>query len=89
MEKALGPTHPDVATTLRNLAALYKAQGKYAEAEPLYKRALAIQEKGLRPDHPNVVTTLKNLAEVYKKTGRVDEAKRLEERANAIRSRNQ
>lgn len=28
-----------VDTTLNNLAELYRAQGKYADAEPLYKRA--------------------------------------------------
>ena len=44
-EKTLGPEHPGVATALNNLAALYLAQGKYAEAEPLYQRALAIWEK--------------------------------------------
>ena len=44
----------DVATTLNNLALLYKNLGKYAEAEPLYSRALAIREKALGPDHPEV-----------------------------------
>ncbi|TDJ70156.1 MAG: tetratricopeptide repeat protein [Proteobacteria bacterium] len=33
-----------LATSLTNLAELYKTQGKYAEAEPLYQRALAIFE---------------------------------------------
>src|ERR1700738_1141792 len=28
-EKALGRDHPDVATALNNLAALYKSQGRY------------------------------------------------------------
>ena len=51
-EKALGPEHPDVATSLNNLAELYRDQGKYGEAEPLYQRALAIDEKALGPDHP-------------------------------------
>ena len=55
-EKALGPEHPDVANSLNNLAALYQAQGRYAEAEPLYKRALAISEKALGPEHPDVAT---------------------------------
>ena len=55
-EKALGPDHPDVAQSLNNLAELYQAQGRYAEAEPLYKRALAIREKALGPDHPDVAT---------------------------------
>ena len=55
-EKALGPEHPDVATSLNNLALLYQAQGRYAEAEPLHKRALAISEKALGPEHPDVAT---------------------------------
>ena len=41
------------------------AQGRYADAEPLYKRALAIYEKALGPDHPYVATTLNNLAVLY------------------------
>ena len=40
-EQKFGPDHPNTATFLNNLAALYRAQGKYAKAEPLYKRSLA------------------------------------------------
>src|SRR2546426_1076820 len=35
-EKAVGPNHPAVATSLHNLALLYRSQGQYAQAEPLY-----------------------------------------------------
>ncbi len=38
-----------MATDLNNLAELYRAQGKHTEAEPLYRRALAIVEKALGP----------------------------------------
>jgi tetratricopeptide (TPR) repeat protein len=38
-EKALGPDHPDVATSLNNLAELYRVQGRYADAERLYERS--------------------------------------------------
>jgi hypothetical protein len=34
-EQALGPDHPEVATSLNYLAVLYHTQGRYAEAEPL------------------------------------------------------
>jgi tetratricopeptide (TPR) repeat protein len=61
MEKALGKDHPDMATSLNNLAILYDDQGKYAEAEPLLLRSLAIMEKALGKDHPNVATSLNNL----------------------------
>ena len=37
----LGKDHPVTLTSLNNLAALLQAQGKLAEAEPLYREALA------------------------------------------------
>ena len=57
-EKVLRPDHPNVATSLNNLAELYHSQGQYADAAPLYRRALAIREKVLGPDHPNVAESL-------------------------------
>jgi tetratricopeptide (TPR) repeat protein len=48
----LPPNHPQLATHLNNLAALYRSQGKYSEAEPLYLEALAISEQSLDSDHP-------------------------------------
>ena len=35
----MGPEHPRFGTSLNNLAGLYKLQGRYSEAEPLYKRS--------------------------------------------------
>ena len=64
-EKALGPEHPDTATSLNNLAVLYEAMGAYAQAEPLFQRALAIREKALGPEHPDTATSLNNLAMLY------------------------
>lgn len=40
-----------MALVLNNLTVLYHNQGKYSEAELLYKRSLAIYEKALGPDH--------------------------------------
>ena len=54
-EKALGPEHPDVATSLNNLATLYDTRSQYATAEPLYgRRALAIRKKTLGSEYPAV-----------------------------------
>jgi tetratricopeptide (TPR) repeat protein len=52
-ETALGPDHPDTATSLNNLALLYEKTGAYAQAEPLFQRALAINEKVLVLEHPH------------------------------------
>ena len=73
---------------LNNLAELYRVQGKYTEAEPLYKRALAMCEKALGPGHPLEAIVLRNMAECYKKTGKKNEAKKLEERAKIIETKN-
>jgi len=38
-ERTLGPDHPSVATGFSSLAELYRIQGGYTGAEPLYERA--------------------------------------------------
>jgi Tetratricopeptide repeat len=42
-EQNVGPDRPDVATSLNNLAALYRATKRNAEAEALEKRAARIR----------------------------------------------
>ena len=76
----MGPGHPDVGTSLSNLAELYLHQGRYAEAEPLHKRSLFIREKALGPNHPDVGASLNNLAALYHKQGRYSEAEPLYKR---------
>ena len=68
--EGFGPQDPRLAKNLNNLAELSRAQGKYTDAEPLHKRALAINEKVLGPEHPRVATSLNNLAELYQAQGR-------------------
>ena len=55
-----------------------------AEAEPLYRRALAINEKSLGPEHPDIALNLNNLAELLRATNRLAEAEPLYRRALAI-----
>jgi Tetratricopeptide repeat len=55
-----------------------------ADAEPLYKRALAISEKALGADHPAIAVRLNNLAALYHAQGRYADAEPLAKRALAI-----
>jgi hypothetical protein len=51
-----------------------RATNRLSEAEPLYRRALAIDEKSFGPDHPNVARDLNNLAELLRATNRLSVA---------------
>jgi hypothetical protein len=56
------------------LALLVDGQGKAAEAEHLYRRALAIHENVLGPEHPNTVLVRNNLIRFFRKQGHSAEA---------------
>jgi tetratricopeptide (TPR) repeat protein len=86
-EQQLGPQHPSTATSLNNLAELYRDQGKYEQAEPLYQRALAIREQQLGPQHPFTATSLDNLARLYRTQGKYEQAEPLLKRALAIQEK--
>ncbi|HEY9711931.1 MAG TPA: tetratricopeptide repeat protein, partial [Chroococcales cyanobacterium] len=83
---ARGPHHLDVGVTANNLAMLYKMQGKYAEAEPLYRQAIDILKVGIGSDHPEFQNILAHYAEVLRQTGRADEATRLTAEAMQVTS---
>jgi hypothetical protein len=59
-EQQLGADHPAVATSLNNLALLYKAQGRYSEAKPLYTQTLTICVNVLGEIHPHTQTVWDN-----------------------------
>lgn len=80
----LPPDHPDIATSLRNLAYLFKEQRDYQQAEVLFLDALHMQEKTLGPDHPEITRTLQGLADIYREQERNREAEPLYQRALRI-----
>jgi tetratricopeptide (TPR) repeat protein len=81
------PTWPNWVwvSSAKNWHDSYQALGRYGEAEPLYRRSLAILEKALGPKHPSVATNLENYAAMLRETGRTAEADKMEARAKAIR----
>lgn len=63
--EVLGEQDQFLRDTLYSLANLHHRQGHLRKAEPLYQRALAIDEKILGLEHPDLVRILKNLAGLY------------------------
>jgi tetratricopeptide (TPR) repeat protein len=74
------------AAHLLSQAGLYLTErARYAEAEPLLTRALAIYEQLLGVEHPSTATSLHNLALLYERQGKYEQAEPLYRRALAIR----
>src|SRR5205085_1890260 len=75
---------PDGAYLANQAGEPLRMLGKFAEAEPLLRRALAIWERSLGPDHPHVASALNNLALLLQDTNRLGEAEPLFRRVAAI-----
>jgi tetratricopeptide (TPR) repeat protein len=68
-------------SSLHSLWILYSDQGKLAEAEKMYRRALQGYEKALGADHTSTLNTVNNLGLLYRDQGKLAEAERMYQRA--------
>ncbi len=66
---------------LFNLAVLYRDQGNFDKAEPLFQRALTISEKSLGPENSISAKVLHHSAILHRKRGDLAKAESLYERA--------
>jgi tetratricopeptide (TPR) repeat protein len=78
---------PGLADPLLNLGALYISEHRFAEAAPLFKRALPLREKALGPFHPKLAEAIESYVMVLRKLEDYAEAERLQARATGIRVR--
>ena len=75
-----------VGENLWGLANIHKARRNYAEAESMFKRALAIFDHSLGPQYPGLGAWLTDYADLLRKMKRDDDAAKLEARAAEIRA---
>jgi Protein of unknown function (DUF2914)/Tetratricopeptide repeat len=68
-EAELGPFHPDLTSTLNNLAIVAEKAGRIGDAETFYRRAAAIASASFAPGHPTVADTRKNLEDFCRERG--------------------
>jgi tetratricopeptide (TPR) repeat protein len=75
-EASYGLEHPNVATSLNNLAQLLQATNRLAEAEPLMRRVLLIFLGFLRQgvQHPHLQAAIGNHAALLQEMGYSEEA---------------
>ncbi|UKP01079.1 CHAT domain-containing protein [Nostoc sp. UHCC 0870] len=63
--------------SVNNLAELYRIQGLYSQAKPLYLQVLDIRKKLFGVEHPDVAQSLNNLAALYYAQGNYTVAEEL------------
>ena len=82
--KPLAAKQPALAFRLCNLAELYRQDGRYGKAEPLYRRSLALMQKTQGTESAALARGLRNFASVLRHMKRKAEAGALESQAKAI-----
>jgi len=80
----LGTFDPKVAISCVNLANCLRQQGRYPEAEALYKQAIVVKDKAFGPLHKELIPVLDNYAKLLRAAGRPGEADKMEQKAKAI-----
>lgn len=76
-EAKLGKTHPELATTLNDLALLFMRAKKHSEAKPLLERAHGLSSKLAKRNLRAVGKIKNNLANCYKTLGKHADAEKL------------
>ncbi|MBI2812442.1 MAG: tetratricopeptide repeat protein [Candidatus Melainabacteria bacterium] len=73
-----------LAMTLNNLALCYCAQGKHKDSDPLYQRALSIDQSSGKSGRLNLAEDFSNIATHYRKQGLSSQAEPLYQKALQI-----
>jgi len=77
LRSVLGEKHPNILTTIHNLAAAFEKQGRYSEAEDLYRQASDGRLEVLGNKHPDTLISKNNLGVLYCAQDRASEAESL------------
>jgi CHAT domain-containing protein len=85
IRRSIDPGSPGVAECLNGLATILVRMGDYADAEPLYRNALAIWEAAWGPTHMKVGTAWNNYSALLYATGDYEGSLISKERALKIR----
>ena len=82
---ACSPTTTPTPLSYNNVAYNLNAQGKHAQAQPLFEKALEIRRRLLTDDHPETALSYNNLAFNLNAQGKYAQAQPLFEKALEIR----
>jgi eukaryotic-like serine/threonine-protein kinase len=75
--RRVAQAHPGLSISLAGLARVLDAQSRHAEAEPVFREALALQTQQLPPGHEQTAATKARLGATVARLGRFSEAEEL------------
>ncbi|KAI1317055.1 kinesin light chain 3 [Xylariaceae sp. FL0255] len=81
----IGREHPSTLASINNLANVLSSQGKYEEAEKMYRQILGMMEEVLGREHPSTLTSMSNLALVLYSQGKYEEAEKMHRQALGLK----
>ena len=76
-----GKGHLDTLISMNNLAIVLGSQGKYEQAEEMYRQALRLAETVLGKEHPDTLMSINNLATVLSDQGKYKQAEEMHRQA--------
>ena len=85
--RVLDAEHPDTLESMKCLAAAYRNQGQWKEAEELEVQVMETSKRVLGEEHPHTLTCMANLAHTWKSPSRNEEAISLMEKCMELQKR--
>jgi tetratricopeptide (TPR) repeat protein len=76
-KKVLGQEHEDTLWSVAMVGLIYRAGGRWHDAEKLEVQVMQTRKVKLGTDHPDTLTSMANLASTYRNQGRWDDAEKL------------
>jgi non-specific serine/threonine protein kinase/serine/threonine-protein kinase len=75
LRRVLGDEHPNTLSSISNMGALLKSQGKLAEAELYFREAVQGCRRVLGDEHPTTLSSISNMGAALESEGRLAEAR--------------
>jgi len=77
LSEILGEENPLTLTSMNNLAAVLRDQGKYEQAGETQRQTLGLQKTVLGKEHPETLRSMNNLAMVLAEQGKYEQAEEM------------
>ena len=79
----LGKEHPDTLMSMTKLAVVLRDQGKYEQAEEMYREVRRLRETVLGKEHPDTLMSMISLAAVLRDQGKYEQAEEMYREADS------